>query len=142
MIGPGGLAPRPYWPPNCLKNCWICGGRLLDASFTILTLTETTAGLTRAISDANDGIGCACKSDVTTGAAVAGCGAVKAPSPSAPAAISDRAATEARMRLRLRRGLVRLSWVMVLSRFVESPPWPPLSGRCRPENAPARLSGL
>ena len=49
-----------FCSPNCLRNCWISGGRLPSAvpefpSCTILTFTDTTAGLTRAINGANDG---------------------------------------------------------------------------------------
>ena len=58
------IAPVP--PPKRLRNCCISGGRLSiwhavvarDEALAILTLTETTAGLTRSISVANDGAPC------------------------------------------------------------------------------------
>ena len=55
----------PPDPPKRLRNCWISGGRLSiwtplssDEALAILTLTETTAGLTRSISVANEGVPC------------------------------------------------------------------------------------
>ena len=74
-------------------------------SCTILTLTETTAGLTRAISGANDGRMSAwgpCAAGVDTSAAWAKWGSVRAPSPIAPAVASATTAAEARMRFRPR----------------------------------------
>ena len=58
----GGLLGKPFCPPNCLKNCWMPGGRLLNSPFQLLvwaslTFTETTAGLTRSINGANEGMG-------------------------------------------------------------------------------------
>src|SRR5271165_1107538 len=141
----GEFGTAPFWLPNCFRKRWISGGRLLDwpekafqltFDCAILALTETTAGLTLAMSGENEGIASAWRPEVTMGAACAAWGAVSVLSPIAPAATSERIAADARMRARIRGWVLKSRGDMMLRLLLMSPDGPP--GRSTGDEACAR----